>query len=427
MTILQLKKTIFADNINSVNYLMKEFVVIGLSYKKANEEIRGKFSLSEKQQTKILASAEKEDSFGFIISTCNRTEIYALAIDIDDIFKKWNLVTETNLDELKEYLYILKGKKAINHLFSVACGLQSQILGDFEITNQLKKSFVFAKTIGTTNGYLERLVNTALQASKEVKSKTKISNGTTSVSYVTVDYIKNKIENYIDKKVLLYGLGEIGKLTVENLCKHLPSKNISVINRSENKTHQIAAKFKVNEFDHTNLNSAISDTDILIVATNSQTPTITKANISSNKPLTIFDLSIPRNVDKCIDGIDHVKSLGLDELSQTINKTIVKRQAEIPFAEEIITKHKKEFGAWATNQIFADLTKAFKAQMLDIKTTEIEYHKKKLTDPNENHLNAISDRIIQKITTKLVTQLKDEKDEIQRMSQISLIKNMFNL
>ena len=132
-------------------------------------------------------------------------------------------------------------------------------------------------------------------------------------------------------------------------------------------------------------------------------------------------------MDKCIDGITQIKSLGLDELSQTINDTIEKRQAEVPFAEEIIVKHKKEFGVWASNQIFADLTKSFKAQMLEIKNTEIEYHKKKLSDPNEEHLNAISDRIIQKITTKLVTQLKDEKDEIQRMSQISLIKNMFNL
>jgi glutamyl-tRNA reductase len=406
---------------------MKEFVVIGLSYKKANEEIRGRFSLSEEQQTEVLTNAKKENSIGFIISTCNRTEIYALAEDVDDIFKKWNEVTTTNLNELKEYLYILKGKKAINHLFRVACGLQSQILGDFEITNQLKKSFVFAKKIGTTNGYLERLVNIALQASKEVRSKTKISNGTTSVSYVTVDYIKNKVDNYTQKKVLLYGLGEIGKLTVENLCKHLPATNISVINRSENKSHQVAAKFKVNEFDHSDLNRAINDTDILIVATNSQTPTITKANITSNKSLTIFDLSIPKNVDKCIDSIGHIKSLGLDELSQTINQTITKRRAEIPSAETIITKHKKEFGAWASNQIFADVTKAFKTQMLNIKTDEIEYQKKKLTDANEDHLNAISDRIIQKITTKLVTQLKDEKDEIQRMSQISLIKNMFNL
>jgi len=406
---------------------MKKFVVVGLSYKKANEKIRGKFSLSEQQQKEILTSASSENSNGFIISTCNRTEIYALADDIEDIYKKWNSVTHTTIDELIDYLEILEGDAAKKHLFKVGCGLDSQILGDFEIISQLKKSFVFAKELGTINGYLERLVNSVFRTSKLVRTNTKISNGTTSVSYVTVDYIKNKIENFGEKRILLYGLGEIGKLTIENLYKHLPSTNLAVINRTETKTKQIADKYVITEFEHSELNTAISQSDILIVATNSAKPTINKTNFISNKSLTVFDLSIPTNVHDDVNELEHVKAIGLDELSKTINKTIENRQKEIPKANDIINEQLIEFEEWASHQIFANLTKSFKSKMVSIKNSEVEYHKKKLENPNEDHLHAISDRIIQKLTSRLVTQLKNETDEKTRLDQMNLIKQMFKL
>ncbi len=406
---------------------MSKFVVVGLSYKKANEFIRGKYSLSEAQQKEILTSAEKEQSYGFIISTCNRTEIYALASDVEDIYVKWNQVTGTDIDELKDYLYILEGEEAKRHLFRVGCGLESQILGDFEITAQLKKSFAFAKEIGTTNGYLERLVNSVFHTSKTVRSQTKITNGTTSVSYVTVDYIKHKIKDFTDKKILLYGLGEIGKLTIENLYKHLPSQNLAVINRTETKSKQIADKYDITEFDHSKLNHAISESDILIVATNSSQPTVLPENFITKNPITVFDLSIPKNVHDSVEALDFVTNIGLDELSKTINKTFELRQNEVPKAMVIVENEMNDFEEWASHQVFADLTKSFKTKMVEMKSVEVEYHKKKLDNPNEDHLHAISDRIIQKFTGNLVTHLKREKDEAKRHEQMALIKEMFKL
>ncbi len=408
--------------------IMQKFVVVGLSYKKANEKIRSQFSLSEKQQREILMSAQKEKSLGFIISTCNRTEIYALANDVEDIYAKWNQATNTTIDELKDYLYIYEGEQAKSHLFRVGCGLESQILGDFEIISQLKSAFTFAKAIGTTNGYLERLYNSVLKASKKVRNETSISNGTTSVSYVTVDYIKHQIPNYKDLHILLYGLGEIGKLTIENLYKHLPSDNLAVINRTETKSKKIADKYKITEFEHAELNNAIAQSDILIVATNANKPTITKANLSQNtNDILIFDLSIPANVHNNVDELNNVKTIGLDELSKTINTTMQNRQKQIPLAEKIIANHLFEFEEWASHQVFADLTKSFKQKMVDIKSVEIEYHKKKLDNPNEDHLNAISDRIIQKMTGKLVTQLKNDTNEQSRLNKMNLLKEMFDL
>jgi glutamyl-tRNA reductase len=406
---------------------MEKFVVVGISYKKANEKIRGKFSLSLNQQKEILEAAGQENSYGFIISTCNRTEIYALANDVEDIYKKWNQVTGTTIEELKDYLYILEGHEAKLHLFKVGCGLESQILGDFEITAQLKNSFAFAKKIGTTNGYIERLVNSVLHASKKVRSQTKISNGTTSVSYVTVDYIKNKIEDFTSKKILLYGLGDIGKLTIENLYKHLPAEHLAVINRTETKAKQIASKYKIKEFEHNALTKALAETDILIVSTNANKPTITKQHFSKPHHITIFDLSIPKNVADDVNDLEYVENIGLDELSKTINETKAIRLNEVPAALDIIQQQMLEFEEWASHQVFSDLTKSFKNKMIDIKSNEIEYHKKKLENPNEQHLNAISDRIIQKFTGKIVTQLKNETCEQTRLQKMNLLKEMFDL
>ena len=407
-------------------FLMHRFKVVGISYKKANEAIRGKFSLSSTQQSDLLKSFKDQSIKGFIISTCNRTEIYSLCNSSDIIIDLWNSVTESNNKSLENFTYVMAKDEAINHLFKVGCGLESQILGDFEITNQLKKAFIDAKKNEVTNGYLERIVNTVLQAGKEVRSKTKISNGTTSVSYVAVDYIKKKVENYKDKHVLMYGLGDIGKLTIENLHKHLPSENLAVINRTESKAKQIASKYVVKEFKHEDLNDAIANTDILIVATNALLQLLNVENIKNNA-ITILDLSIPKNVSADVEALDYVNFMGLDDLSKTINSTLINRKSEVPIALDILDKHIADFKNWDAHQEFAVLTQAFKDEMLTIKTDEINFQKKKLENPNEAHLHAISDRLIQKITTRFVTHLKNSSDDSEKAERIKLIKNMFDL
>lgn len=405
---------------------MNNFKVVGLSYKKANEEVRGRFSLSDANQSILLNHLNNRNIKAFIISTCNRTEIYCLTSDIKIVLELWNEVTKTKYEELVDITYVYDKSEALDHIFKVGCGLESQILGDFEITSQIKKAFITAKNHNTTNGYLERVVNTVLQASKEVRSNTKISNGTTSVSYVTVDYIKTNIADYTNKNVLMYGLGEIGKLTIENLHKHLPANNLAVINRTEAKSKQVATKYVIQEFKHENLDDAISRADILIVATNAQLPTINIENIGTNK-ITIFDLSIPKNVSSEIEALENVTLLGLDKLSKTIDTTIEKRENEIPIALKIVDQHVADFKVWDSHQEFSEITRAFKEKMISIKENEIAFQKRKLDNANEDHLHAISDRLIQKITTKFITHLKEEESEIVKSERIEMIKHIFDL
>jgi len=220
------------------------FYAIGLSYKKADADIRGRFSLDEASKLALLNQAKENDIESLVVtSTCNRTEIYGFAQHPFQLIQLLCDNTRGTVEEFQEVAYIYKNKDAIAHMFRVGSGLDSQILGDFEIISQLKISAKLSRKHGLLNHFTERLVNAVIQASKRIKTETDISSGATSVSFASVQYIFKNIENVSDKNILLFGTGKIGRNTCENLVKHTQNKNITLINRTKTKAEQIAGKF----------------------------------------------------------------------------------------------------------------------------------------------------------------------------------------
>jgi glutamyl-tRNA reductase len=166
------------------------FYAVGLSYKKADAEMRGKFSLDEKAKTNLLTQAKIEGIESlFLISTCNRTEIYGFAQHPFQLIKLLCENSQGTVEDFQQVAYVYKGKEAVNHLFRVGTGLDSQILGDFEIISQIKLGFTESKKHNLGNAYIERLVNSVIQASRRVKNETEISSGATSVSFASVQYM----------------------------------------------------------------------------------------------------------------------------------------------------------------------------------------------------------------------------------------------
>ena len=163
------------------------FYALGLSYKKADATIRGKFSLDTNAQSNLLAQAKEEGIESLIVtSTCNRTEIYGFANHPYELIKLLCDNSNGTVEEFREVAFIYKNQEAVNHMFRVGTGLDSQILGDFEIISQLKNAFVQSKELNLANSFLERLVNAVIQASKKIKTDTQISSGATSVSFASV-------------------------------------------------------------------------------------------------------------------------------------------------------------------------------------------------------------------------------------------------
>jgi glutamyl-tRNA reductase len=188
------------------------FYAIGLSYKKADAEVRGHFSLSDTAKEDVLKQAKSNGIESLVvISTCNRTELYGFAEHPYQLIHLLCENTKGTVEEFQEVAYVYKAKEAISHMFRVGSGLDSQILGDFEIISQLKSAARQSKKANLLNSFSERLVNAVIQASKRIKNETELSSGATSVSFAAVHYIMNTVEDISDKNILLFGTGKIGQ------------------------------------------------------------------------------------------------------------------------------------------------------------------------------------------------------------------------
>jgi glutamyl-tRNA reductase len=402
------------------------FYVIGISYKKADAKTRGKFNINIDQRKALLHKAKSLGLDSVVTSsTCNRTEIYAFANQekiLIDLLCEFSLGDQ---ETFSENGYILKNELAIDHMFKVGSGLDSQILGDFEIISQIKSAFILSKKQGMVNHFMERLVNSVIQASRRIKNETKISSGATSVSFASVQYILDNIGRVSDKKILLFGTGKIGRNTCENLVKHTSNKNITLINRTKGKAEEIAGKFNLIVKDFSELQSEIRSTDILIVATGAQTPTITKELIYPKKELLVLDLSIPKNVAEDVQGMDNVKLLHLDYLSQITDETLSKRKQFIPDAEAIIKEVRFEFDEWLDTRKFAPTIKALKEKFTNFKEEELDYQSRKNLKFDKEQAEIISDRVIQKITRSFASHLRNANGSTE--DSIALLKKVFEL
>jgi len=402
------------------------FYAIGLSYKKADAEIRGHFSLDEHAKANLLLQAKENGIESLIVtSTCNRTEIFGFAEHPYQLIKLLCENTKGTVEEFQKVAYIYKGKEAISHMFKVGSGLDSQILGDFEIISQLKTSARNSKKANLLNTFLERLINAVIQASKRIKTETNISSGATSVSFASVQYIMSNVANVTNKNILLFGTGKIGRNTCENLVKHTKNEHITLINRTKNKAEEVAGKFNLLVKDYANLQEEINKSDILIVATGAQNPTVDKHLIQSKNPLLILDLSIPKNVNINVKELDQVSLIHLDDLSQITDETLEKRKAQIPLAKQIIQEIEADFNSWLETRKFAPTIKALKLKLNDFKIAELDTQRKKLSSFNEEQAELISNNIIQKITNHFAHHLKD--DAIPTDESLELIKKVFQL
>jgi glutamyl-tRNA reductase len=404
----------------------KTFYALGLSYKKADAEARGRFNIDEKTKINLLNQAKKEGiDCLMVISTCNRTEMYGFAEHPFQLIKLLCEHSNGTVEEFQKLAYIYKNQEAILHLFKVGTGLDSQIVGDFEIIGQVKHDFTVSKTLNLVNSFLERLVNSVIQASKRIKNETLLSTGATSVSFASVHYIKKYVEDISKKNILLFGTGKIGRNTCENLIKHTQNEQIVLINRTKETAEKVAGKFNLVVKNYTDLPIEIQKADILVVATGAQNPTIDKSLLNLKKPLLILDLSIPKNVSDNVKENQWVQLVHLDELSQMTDETLEKRKEHIPDAENIIQEVYKEFKEWLNGRKFAPTIQALKEKLHQINEKEIATQKKKTEDFDENQAHFISEKLILKITSHFASHLKNETTSIDE--SIAIIEKIFNL
>lgn len=380
------------------------FFVAGINYKKTDAAIRGQFAVGNDQYERIL---QKAGSLGlselFILSTCNRTEIYGFAQDSSQLVDLLCSETEGDAKTFRQLAYIKSGILAIEHLFYVGSGLDSQILGDYEIIGQIKVAAKFSKKHKFIGAFLERLVNAVLQASKVIKNQTSLSGGTVSVSFAAVQYIKEKLKRVGGKRILLLGTGKIGRNTCKNLVDYLHAKNIVLINRTADKAEQLATELQLHHALVENLQQEIDHADIILVATNAQDPAILASSLEGKGQKLVIDLSIPCNVEPAAGLLENITLVNVDHLSKLKDETLQKREAEVPKVKGIINEQLEEFLEWHHNRRHVPVLRAVKHKLEEIHTDPFYLNKFFSVQQDENR-----QQDIQKVLNGMAVKMRSQ-------------------
>ncbi len=394
--------------IETTHNFLSNFCVAGINYRKSDISIRGKFSLLPEQTILLLEQAvAKKFPSCMVLSTCNRTEIYGICDHPHELIEMLCMHTHGNMQEFIVHGYKFQGPDAAEHLFKVAAGLDSQIIGDYEILSQLKQAANVSRQYHCMNSFMERVVNFALQASKEIKTKTRLSSGTVSVSYAAIEIIKEKITHTFNKKILLVGTGKFGNHVGKNLRSYIPDANLFFTNRTDQKALELSQQCDATFVPYENLIENANDADIILVSSTADKYTILPAFFTTEKSRLILDLSVPQNVDPAVKNLPGVEYLNVDEISVILDKTILLRQAEIPKALEIIEFTMQSMMEWYRRQSNSPLLRKIKKQLQQL---------------NEIHFNnECGEEKIHKAVSSLAIQLHNEKNKgCQCISTLSL-------
>lgn len=348
---------------------ISKFFIAGINYKKTDASIRGQFAISEEHYASLLSLAPSHGLHElFILSTCNRTEIYGFAEHAGQLIDLLCTHTKGDTATFSQLAYTKEGPEAVLHLFSVAAGLDSQILGDYEIVGQIKTAVKFAREKDFVGAFLDRLVGCVLQSSKAIKNKTSLSGGTVSVSFAAVQYIREQLTGIADKKIVLLGTGKIGRSTCRNMVDYLGTTNITLINRSPEKAAELASELDLRYAPADELDEQVRQADIIVVATNASQPTVLRSQLENAGPKLIIDLSIPYNVEESAGLLPQVTLVNVDELSKLKDETLQKREAEVPKAYAIIAEHMSDFLDWFDMRKHVPVLKAVKTKLKEIQT-----------------------------------------------------------
>ena len=386
---------------------ISRFFIAGINYKKTDATTRGQFAIGNDQYEKLL---ELAPSFGltelFFLSTCNRTEIYGLADEATPLIDLLCAQTSGSRETFLEMSYIKRGDAAIEHLYQVAAGLDSQILGDYEIVGQLKQAVNFARERHFIGAFLERLFNGVLQSSKVIKNQTAISGGTVSVSFAAVQYIKEKIPVTAGKKILLIGTGKIGRNTCKNLVDYLDTTptDITLINRTEEKAAALAREMGLSVAPLEALEAQAAAADIIVVATNAEQPTLLRSHLENKGPKLVIDLSIPYNVAADAQQLPNITLVNVDELSRLKDETLQKREAEVPKAKVIIAEHISEFMDWYEMRKHVPVLKAVKTKLKELHTCPVFV--RVAGEPLPHRVN--TDEQIQRVINGMATKMRQQ-------------------
>lgn len=414
--------------------------LVSINYKNAPIEIREKFDFSDNQKDefyKIIKSKRIVEGV-MIISTCNRTEIYfenekftGLETKIIHKVLKELVDYKSFFDSLSLFVETKTSKYVTEHLFRLVSGLESMIIGEYQIVDQIKQSFAFAKENDMLSPILERMIQKSFEAGKYIRSNTHIGKGAVSISYAIVEKL-SKLPQINSSKILVVGAGETSLLTIKHLLKK-QIENISVVNRSSDKAKAIAKKCNINYDNFNDLPKLLVENDVAIFSTSSKKPLISFEEITNilklrnDKNIILIDLSVPRNLPASLSNINGVSLINIDNLKDQVNKNYKKRKLEIAKAEGFIHFFLNDFNQWKTSRHLRPSIVALNDQFDDLLNSDEE----KCSCCNKLLINCINfsnqhNRIRTKFLNNLIKKIKLVSNNGKDEDALNVINKIFS-
>jgi glutamyl-tRNA reductase len=413
--------------------------VLGINHKTANIDIREGFYISCEKVGPLAEEILQKTSIReiLIFSTCNRTEIYFYTENTCHR-KESDIIIDTLhtfLDRKKDYsksFYSHSQRAAIKHLFRVTSGIDSMLLGEVQIVNQVKEAYLHCTKLTLTDAVLMRLFQKAFEASKRVRSETNIQKGATSISYVAIDMCAGRLGDISEKKILLIGGGETGQKALNHLWKK-GARNIIISNRTFDVAEQLAKKTGGTAVPFEERSRYYAASDIIIAATNagrniiSQEDVSAYAGITRTQPQMLIDLSVPRNIDESVANIQNISLIGVDDLQTVTEKTARLRNDSLSKAEEIIEVMAGEYLEWYNHRKLRSIIKTITTNLQLVHEQELSNSEKCYTAREYALIKEYSSRLSQKYSRLLIRRLKKLSNGQKDVTALKKISDLFDI
>lgn len=413
----------------------------GINHRTAPLDVRESMWFSAEELSGALRRImETRAAECLLISTCNRTELYyvprsPVAGDQGPIRDVLSSLKNHPSPPPEEHFYNLAGLQPVKHLFKVVSGLDSMVLGDVQITAQVKDAYAAALDCGATGTLTNRLFTAAMHVGKRVRTETQINEGAISVSYLAAELATKIFADLSKRTALLVGIGETGKLT----ARHLASRNLGqmvITNRTQSVADRVAPMFGARTVPFDRMAAEIANADIIITAVQSNAPILTKDQVEAamklrgSRPLILIDLGVPRNIDAAIGGMDSVFLHDIDSLNRIIDNNLSRRRGEVPKAQKIVLEELNEFSRWTRSMelgpTFQDLRERFEA----IRELELGRVRHRFAEKDREELDIVTKRIVNKLLHMPMANLRNghgEREFEDTRRKISFIRHIFGL
>ncbi len=398
-------------------------ITVGLNYRTAPVEVRELFALAEKELPDALQGLIETTSIMecVIVATCNRTELYAV-VDrhqlcghhIRSFMEKWFNMPRA---QFTNHLYMYEDEKAIEHLFRVASGLDSMVIGETQILGQVKSAFLLAQSKKTTGTVFNMLFKQAITMAKRAHSETMIGEAAVSVSYAAVELGKQIFGRFNGKRVMIIGAGETGELAAKHLYAN-GADRVIVVNRTFERAAQLADKIGGVPCSMEEALHKLHDVDIVISSTGADGFVLNHQHVEKamagrkSRPMFMIDIAVPRDLDPAISNVENVFLYDIDDLEGIVESNLEQRRQEAAKIEVMIQEEKRLFDQWYKTLGVVPLIRALQTKAADIHEETMVSMSNKLPDLEEHEL-----KVIRKLTKSIVNQML--QDPILRIKEMA--------